>query len=294
MLNIELIDRYEHYLSKVRNASENTISAYSRDIKKFAAYLQTEGKHHFSEVTDVEIRLYALRLTDGGFSPATVSRHIASIKTFFCYITEDGLIRKNPAHSISTVAPPKKSPRILSGAEIVRLLEQPALTDPKGYRNRAMLETMYATGIRVSELIALDVSDINLELGLITCRNGKVRIIPIYDAAVRALGSYLKLSRPLLTTPDETALFVNKSGFRMTRQGFWKIIKSYSESAQFDRDITPQMLRNSFAAHLIENGADLRSLQKMLGHADISSTQVYARAVRNQLKDVYQKAHPRA
>ena len=157
-----------------------------------------------------------------------------------------------------------------------------------------MLETLYATGIRVSELIALDVTDVNLVTGLIVCRNGKERTIPIYEAAVRAISHYLSFSRPCMAVADELSLFVNTGGGRMSRQGFWKIMKSYLERAQISEDITPQMLRHSFAAHLLENGADLHSLQKMLGHADIASTQVYARVVNQQLKNVYQKAHPRA
>ena len=291
MLDSKLINSYKSYLTKNRNASDNTVSAYVRDIKKFDIYLNTTDKQSFSEVTETDIRFYAFFLANSGSSPATASRSIASLKTFFCYMKDSGKITLNPTENISTITPPKKAPRILSGAEIVNLLEQPTLTGPKGYRDKAMLETMYATGIRVSELISLDISDINLETGLITCRNGKNRIIPIHESASRAIKNYLNLSRPLLALSDENALFVNRKGSRMTRQGFWKLVKSYTESGE---DITPQMLRNSFAAHLIENGADLRSLQEMLGHADISSTQVYAKAVKNQLKDVYQKAHPRA
>jgi len=173
-------------------------------------------------------------------------------------------------------------------------LEQPDSNDPKGCRDRAMLETLYATGIRVSELIALDQTDINLETGLITCRTGKERVIPIYAVAVMAIDNYLSIVRPKMAAPDEHALFVNTSGNRMSRQGFWKVLKGYSLKARIAEDITPQVLRHSFAAHLLENGVDLRSLQEMLGHADISSTQVYARVVKRQLKDVYNKAHPRA
>lgn len=293
MLDNKLVDSYRSYLTKNRNASENTISAYIRDIKKFATHLHSSGKPNFNDVIESEIHHYAKCLTDSGSSPATVSRNIASLKTFFRFMSDNGSVTQNPAENISTVTPPKKSPRILSGAEIIDLLEQPTLTDPKGYRDRAMFETMYATGVRVSELMSFDISDVNLETGLITCRNGKSRVIPLHETAVKAIEDYLDFSRPLLAASDETALFVNKKGSRMTRQGFWKLMKSY-KTIHSNEDITPQVLRNSFAAHLIENGADLKSLQEMLGHADIASTQVYARAVKNQLKDVYQKAHPRA
>jgi len=206
----------------------------------------------------------------------------------------EGFFRSNPAEGLSAASAEKKPPRILTGDEIGYLLEQPDIRDPKGCRDKAMLETLYATGIRVSELIALDESDVNLTTGLITCRNGKERIIPIYPAAVKAISTYLLDARHKMALPGESALFVNTGGGRMSRQGFWKILKSYTEKAGIKEDITPQMLRHSFAAHLLENGADLRSLQELLGHADISSTQVYARAVKKQLKDVYHKAHPRA
>jgi len=209
-------------------------------------------------------------------------------------LTDEGFFGYNPAADISSTAAPKKPPRILTDTEIIHLLEQPDVRDPKGCRDKAMLETLYATGIRVSELIALDVSDVNLETGLITCRNGRVRIIPIYEAAVNAIMSYLSAARPVMAAKEECALFVNTAGTRMSRQGFWKILKSYTDKTYINEDITPQMLRHSFAAHLLENGADLHSLQEMLGHADISSTQVYARVVKQQLKDVYNKSHPRA
>jgi len=235
-----------------------------------------------------------LRLEENGRSPATVSRCIASIKAFYSRFTVEGFISLNPASGISVTSAEKKPPRILTGEDVTRLLEQPDSNDPKGCRDRAMLETLYATGIRVSELIALDQTDANLATGLITCRNGKERVIPIYAVAVGAIEHYLSFSRPKLAAPDERALFVNTSGHRMSRQGFWKVLKGYASKATISEDITPQMLRHSFAAHLLENGADLRSLQEMLGHADISSTQVYARAVKRKLKDVYNKAHPRA
>jgi len=245
-------------------------------------------------VTENEVRLFLTRLEEKGRSPATVSRCIASLKAFFSYFNNVGFVGRNPTTGISAATTPKKPPRILTGEEIERLLNKPDSNDPKGCRDKSMFETLYATGIRVSELIALDVTDVNLATGLITCRNGKERIIPIYEAAVKAISQYLYIARPKMAATEEAALFVNTGGGRMTRQGFWKILKSYVEKAQIEEDITPQMLRNSFAAHLLENGADLRSLQEMLGHADISSTQKYARVVKQQLKDVYHKSHPRA
>lgn len=294
LFNTKYIDYYKSYLIDVRHAPANTISSYIRDITQFADFLLADGKDDFSGVTEENIRLYLLRLEENGRSPATVSRCIASLKAFYSRLTVDGYINRNPASGISVTTAEKKPPRILTGEDVTRLLEQPDSNDPKGCRDRAMLETLYATGIRVSELIALDQADVNLATGLITCRNGKERVIPIYAVAVAAIEHYLSFARPNMAAPDENALFVNTSGNRMSRQGFWKVLKSYSWKAQIADDITPQMLRHSFAAHLLENGADLRSLQEMLGHADISSTQVYARVVKQQLKDVYNKAHPRA
>jgi len=265
-----------------------------RDISQFAGFIETCGKADFSGITDRDVRLFVSSLEKNGRSPATVSRCIASLRAFFSRMMADGYIDKNPAVEISVTNAVKKPPQVLTGREIEHLLEQPDDSDHKGSRDKAMLETLYATGIRVSELIALDETDVNLVTGLITCRNGKERNIPLYTAAVRAINHYLTFGRPKMAAKEERALFVNTVGGRMSRQGFWKILKSYSEKAQIKSDITPQTLRNSFAAHLLENGADIRSLQEMLGHADISSTQVYARAVKKKLKDVYNKSHPRA
>ena len=294
MFDISYIDNYRKYLTDERCAPVNTVTSYIRDITQFADFLKTGGKNDFTDITEDEVRLFLSRLEEKGRSPATISRCIASLKAFFSRLIDEGLVVFNPVAGISSTAAPKKPPRILTGDEIVRLLERPDISDPKGCRDKSMFETLYATGIRVSELIALDVSDANLSTGLITCRNGRERIIPIYDSAVKAIKHYISFARPNMASPNETALFVNTGGERMTRQGFWKILKSYVDKAQIEEDITPQSLRHSFAAHLLENGADLRSLQEMLGHADISSTQVYARVVKKQLKDVYHKAHPRA
>ena len=206
------------------------------------------------------------------------------------------MICVNPATGTSPIRKERKLPQILTGKEVELFLEQPQCVDAKGYRDHAMLELLYATGIRVSELISLDLDDVNLSAGFLRCSSrGKERIIPLYAGAVKALGEYMKNIRPqIVLLPEETALFVNMSGERMSRQGFWKIIKYYQEKAQIKKEITPHTLRHSFAAHLLENGADLQSLQEMLGHADISSTQVYSHLVKQKLQDVYRKAHPRA
>ena len=294
MFDTTLIESYKNYLTGVRHAPVNTVTSYIHDISQFADYLGLRGRDDFFGVTDADVRSFIESLAENGRSPATMTRCIASLRAFFNRMVADGSLEGNPAAGVSAKGSEKKPPRIMTGKEIERLLDQPDENDYKGSRDKAMLETLYATGIRVSELIALDESDINLITGLITCRNGKERDIPIYDAAAKAISRYLSFGRPKLAIPGEKALFVNTVGSRMSRQGFWKVLKGYAEKAMINVDITPQMLRNSFAAHLLENGADLRSLQEMLGHADISSTQVYARAVKKQLKDVYYKTHPRS
>ena len=294
MFNATYIEEYREYLTEKRRMSANTISSYLRDITQFCVFLDENGKGDLAEVTKEDIRLFFSLLEANGRSPATISRCTASLKVFFSHMMANGHIGINPVSGVTKVSAAKKPPHILTGEEIEFLLEQPDITDMKGRRDKAMLETLYATGIRVSELVALDEADVNLATGLITCRNGKVRIIPIYTAAIEAISNYLNNARADMAEAEERALFVNTNGRRMTRQGFWKILKSYTERARTRENITPLSLRHSFAAHLLENGADLRSLQEMLGHADISSTQVYARAVKKNLKDVYNKAHPRA
>ena len=242
------------------------------------------------------ITVYFAAMTNSGKSPATVTRSLASIKSFYAYLQSKGILEQNPVLSIHVVKAEKKLPQILSGKEVELLLDQPKQTDLKGYRDKAMLELLYATGIRVSELIALNVDDVNLSVDFVRCSSGnKQRVIPLYPAAVRALDAYLNEVRPnMIADPNETALFVNLYGERMSRQGFWKIIKHYQQTAGIEKDITPHTLRHSFAAHLLENGADLKSIQEMLGHSDISSTQIYAQLVKQNLKSVYNKFHPKA
>ncbi len=292
----ELLLAYGEYLKIEKSASANTVSSYLRDVNQFASAMEGKGLD-LTQVLPQDVEDYANGLLRRGKSPATVTRSMASIKSFFHYLMDRGLVDRNPAKGVSPAKVERKLPQVLTGREVELFLEQPQCTDLKGYRDRAMLELLYATGIRVSELIALDVDDLNLRSQMLVCygQNGKVRQIPLYTAAARALEDYLHNARPhLVNTPDETALFVNMSGERMSRQGFWKLIKYYQEKAGIQKDIPPHTLRHSFAAHLLENGADLRSIQEMLGHADISSTQIYSKLVNQKIKDVYQRAHPRA
>lgn len=291
----ELLLVYEDFLKTEKQASSNTVSSYMRDVCQFAAAMDSKSVP-LTQVANQDVEDYASALTKRGKSPATVTRSVASIKSFYSCMVNKGLVDQNPAKGVSAAKVERKLPQVLTGKEVELFLEQPECTDLKGYRDRAMLELLYATGIRVSELIELNVSDLNLPGGVLRCfSKGRARIIPLYPTAVRALGEYVNNVRPqLVDAVGETALFVNMNGERMSRQGFWKLIKYYQEKAGIQKDITPHTLRHSFAAHLLENGADLRSIQEMLGHADISSTQIYSHMIKQKLQDVYHKTHPRA
>ena len=290
------IAEYEKYLKEGKHASENTVSSYLRDVSQFQTYLVQRDGCDLKDVKPDMVRGYMEYMLSHGKSASSVTRFLAAIKSFYNFLLLTGEIRVSPAKGITAAKNERKYPQILTAKEVELFLEHPKCVDAKGYRDHAMLELLYATGIRVSELIALNLDDLNLYAGFIRCENrGKKRMIPLYHGAVKALQDYVKNIRPqLIADGEETALFVNMNGERMSRQGFWKIIKHYQEMAGIQKDITPHTLRHSFAVHLLENGADLRSIQEMLGHADISSTQIYTHVMQRQLKDVYQKAHPRA
>lgn len=287
---------FRDYLTNEKHASENTLSSYLRDIHQFQSWLTTSNDMELTKVDRMTIESYLHHLERIGKSPATITRCTASLKSFYGYLLDNGYVAANPAKSVATVKVERKYPEILTNKEVELFLEQPKCIDEKGFRDHAMLELLYATGIRVSELIGLNLEDLNMTLGFIRCvSHGKERIIPLYQTAVRALQDYVDGVRPrLIADENERALFVNMDGERMSRQGFWKIIKYYQTKAGIEKEITPHMLRHSFAVHLLENGADLRSIQEMLGHADISSTQMYTHIIKKELKDVYNKAHPRA
>ena len=288
--------RYGTYLTEEKRASRNTVASYLRDVNQFAEYLQSHLNCTLRQAKGETVREYMDWMLGHGKSPASVTRFLASVKSFYNFLLREGAVAVNPAKGLTAAKTERKYPEILTSREVELFLEQPQCVDAKGFRDHAMLELLYATGIRVSELISLDLDDLNLSASFIRCRSkGKERIIPLYHGAVKALQDYVKNIRPqLIADSGEEALFVNMNGERMSRQGFWKIIKCYQEKAGIEKDITPHTLRHSFAVHLLENGADLRSIQEMLGHADISSTQIYTHVIKRQLKDVYQKAHPRA
>ena len=293
---LDLVCAYENYLTKVKQASSNTVASYMRDVRQFVDWLRVYEHTDVLDATQLNISAFLSYLEAQGRTPATVSRSLASLKNFYGYVVSSGFLDKTPVADIRVDRGEKKLPQILTGREIELLLAQPACVDAKGYRDKAMLEVMYATGIRVSELINLDIDDVSLEMGVIKCSDAKKsRAIPMYPGALKALTAYLSNVRShMIANPREKALFVNINGVRMSRQGFWKILKFYQAKAHIDKEITPHTLRHSFAVNLLENGADLGSLQELMGHSDISSTQMYTHMINQKLKSVYEKCHPKA
>lgn len=290
------VDEYTSFMTNVRHKSMNTVESYKRDVTQYITYLNESGIKDATLATKTTVLSYLLSLQKKGKATSTVSRTLASLRSFYLFMMQNGRVTSNPTSNLEAPHVEKKTPQILAGDEVERLLEQPDTSDNKGIRDKAMLELLYATGIRVSELINLDITDINIPMSFIRCRGGrKERIIPMGNKAKEAMDNYINNARDyMLKDENETALFVNCNGMRLSRQGFWKLIKHYRSEAGIQTEITPHTLRHSFAAHLLENGADLHSIQEMMGHADISSTQVYSRVVNSKIKDVYAKAHPRA
>lgn len=289
------VSKFTGFLEKDKKLSENTLQSYRRDIEQYMHYV-TANNLDFKTATKTSIITYLMYLQKEGKATSTISRNLASIRSFYQYMVRMKEIEDDPTEGLESPKMEKKLPKVLSVSEVNLLLEQPKCVDLKGYRDKAMLEVLYATGIRVSELINLNLEDINVEMGFIKCKNAhKERVIPVGNKACAALTDYLTNARnAMIHTDNEQALFVNTNGSRLTRQGFWKIIKQYKTQAKISMDITPHTLRHSFATHLVENGADLHAIQEMLGHSDISSTQIYAQLANNKLKEVYQKTHPRA
>ena len=290
------VKEYTSFMTDIRHKSLNTVESYKRDVTQYISYLDGTGVTDISSTTKTTVLSYLLYLQKEGRASSTVSRTLASLRSYYLFMMQNGVVKSNPTSNLEAPHVEKKIPKILSGEEVELLLEQPKNCDNKGIRDKAMLELLYATGIRVSELINLDVSDVNVPMSFVRCKGGKKeRIIPMGHQAKDALENYINNVRKYMVKDEnETALFVNCSGARLSRQGFWKLIKYYQHIAGIETDITPHTLRHSFAAHLLENGADLHSIEEMMGHADISSTQVYSRMMNSKIKDVYAKAHPRA
>lgn len=290
----ETIQSFTDYLQTEKKASKNTEVSYQRDLRKLAVFLKEHGIEKPEQMNATVLNSYLLYLEREHFSPATISRSIAAIHMFCQYACQEGKMVSDPSKALQPPRVERKMPEILSIAEVDLLLCQPKTDTPKGIRDKAMLEMLYATGIRVSELIHLKTQDVNLMMGYITCRDEKERIVPFGGLAKKALEQYLGSARAaLMHGREDDVLFVNCSGGPMSRQGFWKILKSYAKSAGITADITPHTLRHSFATHLLQNGADLKSVQEMMGHADMSTTQMYLHLGVNKIRDVYRKAHPR-
>lgn len=291
------VNEFINYLAVERGLAQNTLESYGRDLRQFETYLHSGKMEILKDSNRNTILGYLSNLQSKGRAVSTISRNLAAIKSFYQYLVRERYLDKDPAASLESPKLEKKLPKILSIHEVEELLKQPNILLPTGLRDKAMLELLYATGIRVSELISLNISDVNLDMGYIKCygKGSKERIVPLGSIAAKCVQEYIAKGRPkLVRTYEEPALFVNHHGNRLTRQGFWKIIKKYAQEANITKEITPHTLRHSFATHLLENGADLRSVQEMLGHADISTTQIYTHVTKNRLKEVYDKTHPRA
>ena len=283
------------FLEEDKKLSENTLQSYKRDLKQFKRYLEA-CELHYNRVKEDDIKDYIRELQEDGKKASSISRCIASIRSFYQFVLRNKKIKVDPTAHIQSPKIEKRVPSVLTSKEVELLLNQPKDIDLKGIRDKAMLEFAYATGMKVTEIISLDIDDVNLKTGMVTCRHpDRQRNIPLGTMSLRALKEYINDARDIMIkNEDEKALFVNVNGTRLTRQGFWKIIKYYKEQAHITKDITPHVLRHSFATHLLQNGADLKAIQTMLGHSDISSTQVYMQFQDDGLKDIYQKAHPRA
>ena len=289
------IKTFLEFLQNEKKMSTNTLQSYERDVLQFSKYLD-EKKINYSKVKTEDIKEYLKHLQEIGKKTSSISRSLASIRSFYQYELRNKKIKINPTENVQAPKVEKHAPSILSSQEIELLLNQPKDVDLKGTRDKAMLEFAYATGMRVTEIISLNVEDVDLDNATVVCKSAaKQRTIPLGTLSLKALKEYMEEARPILVRDeDENALFVNINGGRLTRQGFWKIIKYYKEQAHITKDITPHVLRHSFATHLLQNGADLKSIQTMLGHSDISSTQVYMQFQDDSIRNIYRKAHPRA
>lgn len=289
------ISSFLEFIKNDKKLTDNTLQAYRRDILQYKSYLES-NKMNYTKIKTKDMKEYLEHLRDINKKPSTISRNLASIRLFYQYLLKNNKVKSDPTEGIASPKVDKRVPSILTTQEVSLLLDQPKNVDLKGIRDKAMLEFAYATGMRVTEITSLNIDDVNLEEGFVVCKNGnKQRKIPLGSLSLKALKEYVEESRPILIKSEqEKSLFVNINGKRLTRQGFWKIVKFYKEQAHITKEITPHILRHSFATHLLQNGAELKAIQTMLGHSDIASTQVYMQFQDESLKNVYKKAHPRA
>ena len=292
-----LIQEFIDYLGHEKGLATNTLESYGRDLRQYQGFLAEDSSLTLENASQATIVAYLMFLRRQGKATATIARRLAALKAFYQFLLKENYVAQNPTDELSSPRLERKLPKVLTVREVERLLNQPDILNPAGKRDKAMLELLYATGIRVSELVSLDFDDLDLREGFVRCmgKGSKERVVPMGEIAVTSLQSYIEAGRPkMVSNPKEQALFLNHHGRRLTRQGFWKIVKKYAAIAQIQKEITPHTLRHSFATHLLENGADIRSVQEMLGHADVSTTQIYTHVTKDRLKDVYAKSHPRA
>ncbi|MCK9526350.1 MAG: site-specific tyrosine recombinase XerD [Limnochordia bacterium] len=294
-MSSQVFDDYYSYLSIEKGLSANTVQAYVSDLRQFREFLGKEALS-LDDVKPPHIALYLKELERASIKARSRARKVSALRSFFDYLVDEQVVLHNPCAYLTAPKLAATLPRVLSEQEVIALLGAPRLDKPSGYRDRAMLEVLYGCGLRVSELVGLDVGDLD-ELGFVRClgKGNKERIIPLGSHGLRAASDYLQFARGrLVTNHRERALFVNARGNRLTRQGFWKILKGWAKEAGIEQEISPHMLRHSFATHLLRHGADLRSVQEMLGHADLTTTQIYTHLDKGHLRDVYVRTHPRA
>lgn len=291
----DYLTEFTEYLTQVKKSSKSTIESYVRDNKAFLRYAEVNSVN-VEKASDEDIKKFIDSLKKSGKSQSTLVRVLASIRCFYEFLIQNGCIESNPTAKIKLHKEQTKLPEILTQKEIDILFSQPNVSTLRGCRDKAMLELLYATGLRVSELIDLDIDDINLQIDIVICHSKKAeRIVPVYKTAMKSIENYLgNVRSALVPNKSEKALFVNMNGSRMTRQGFWKIIKGYAESGGIEKTITPHTLRHSFAAHLLENGAKIKDIKDMLGHAGVSSTQIYSQIIKQKYENSYTKFHPKA
>jgi integrase/recombinase XerD len=297
MLMENLIQEFIEYLGHEKGLASNTLESYGRDLRQYCGFL-SEGTSQTPETaSQATIVAYLMSLRKQGKATATIARRLAALKAFYQFMLKENYVTKDPTDELSSPKLERKLPKVLSVEEVEKLLNQPDTSTPAGIRDKAMLEVLYATGIRVSELVNLNLDDVDLKEGFVRCvgKGSRERVVPMGEIAINSLRMYLSQGRPkLMSNPKANALFLNHHGRRLTRQGFWKIVKKYAAQLGINKHITPHTLRHSFATHLLENGADIRAVQEMLGHADISTTQIYTHVTKDRLKDVYARSHPRA
>lgn len=289
------IKNFLDFIENEKKASQNTLQSYKRDITQYSNYIE-ENKINYLKIDEEDIREYLKYMNEEGKKSSTISRSLASIRSFYQYLLRVKKVKRDPTEGIQSPKIEKRIPAVLTSQEVELLLDQPKNIDLKGIRDKAMLEFAYATGMKVTEIISLNIDDVNLEEGYVTCKNkDKSRNIPLGSLSLKALKDYIENSRNILIKDENVkSLFVNTNGQGLTRQGFWKIVKYYKDQAHITKDITPHILRHSFATHLLQNGADLKAIQTMLGHSDISSTQIYMQFQDATIQNIYKKAHPRA